>query len=135
MLHPSREESYGGAAGAARAPQSSMLDIDFAQLSDAGRSREHNEDYIGCVTADTDARVRSPGWLFALADGVGGQACGEVVGDRDNGVLAQTPGIDQGSTESIRGIGGASAELQQGGQVGSLGERQFRSEEHTSELQ
>jgi len=55
-----------------------MLDIDFAQLSDAGRSREHNEDYIGCVTADTDARVRSHGWLFALADGVGGQACGEV---------------------------------------------------------
>jgi serine/threonine protein phosphatase PrpC len=55
-----------------------MLDIDFAQVSDPGRSRDHNEDYLGCVSADTDARVRSHGWLFALADGVGGHDCGEV---------------------------------------------------------
>jgi protein phosphatase len=55
-----------------------MLDIDFAQISDPGRSRDHNEDYIGCVVADSDARVRSHGWLFALADGVGGHDCGEV---------------------------------------------------------
>jgi protein phosphatase len=55
-----------------------MLDIDFAQVSDPGRSRDHNEDYVGHVTADTDARVRSHGWLFALADGVGGHDCGEV---------------------------------------------------------
>ena len=61
-------------AGAKR----SMLEIDFAQVSDTGRSRDHNEDYIGCVTADSDARVRSHGWLFALADGVGGHDCGEV---------------------------------------------------------
>jgi serine/threonine protein phosphatase PrpC len=55
-----------------------MLDIDFAQISDPGRSRDHNEDYVGHVSADTDARVRSHGWLFALADGVGGHDCGEV---------------------------------------------------------
>jgi len=55
-----------------------MLDIDFAQVSDPGRSRDHNEDYVGHVTADTDARVRSHGWLFTLADGVGGHDCGEV---------------------------------------------------------
>lgn len=55
-----------------------MLDLDFAQVSDTGRSRGHNEDYLGCVTADNETRVRSHGWLFALADGVGGQDCGEV---------------------------------------------------------
>jgi serine/threonine protein phosphatase PrpC len=55
-----------------------MLDIDFAQLSDPGRSRDHNEDYVGHVPADTDVRIRSHGWLFALADGVGGHDCGEV---------------------------------------------------------
>ena len=55
-----------------------MLDIEFAQVSDQGRSRDHNEDYVGFVPADTDARVRSHGWLFALADGVGGHDCGEV---------------------------------------------------------
>jgi serine/threonine protein phosphatase PrpC len=55
-----------------------MLDIDFAEVSDPGKTRDHNEDYIGHVTADTEARVRSHGWLFALADGVGGQECGEV---------------------------------------------------------
>lgn len=78
MQHPRRAESVGGGAGAARALQTSMLDIDFAQVSDSGRTREHNEDYVGWVAPDTDARVRSHGWLFSLADGVGGHDCGEV---------------------------------------------------------
>ena len=79
MLHPRREDlPYGSGTAAARATQSSMLDIDFAQVTDPGRSRDHNEDYLGCVTADNDTRVRSHGWLFALADGVGGHDCGEV---------------------------------------------------------
>jgi serine/threonine protein phosphatase PrpC len=79
MVHPRREDTPSASgAGAARAVQSSMLDIDFAQVSDPGRSRDHNEDYIGYVPADSDARVRSHGWLFALADGVGGHDCGEV---------------------------------------------------------
>jgi protein phosphatase len=55
-----------------------MLDIDFAQLSDRGRIREHNEDYLGYVCPLTPAEARSHGWLFALADGVGGQEYGEV---------------------------------------------------------
>jgi PPM family protein phosphatase len=59
-------------------PQSSMLDVEFAQLSDRGRVREHNEDYLGYSLPETPAEVRSHGWLFALADGVGGQAQGEV---------------------------------------------------------
>src|ERR1035441_7455380 len=55
-----------------------MLDVEFAQMSDTGRVRGHNEDYLGSVIPATPAEARSHGWLFALADGVGGQERGEV---------------------------------------------------------
>lgn len=55
-----------------------MLDLEFAELSDSGRSREGNEDYLGHVLPAFAAQVQSQGWLFALADGVGGHAEGEV---------------------------------------------------------
>ena len=55
-----------------------MLDVEFAQLSDPGRLRPHNEDYLGSVLPVTPADARVHGWLFALADGVGGQDLGEV---------------------------------------------------------
>jgi len=54
------------------------LELEFAQLSDCGRIRKHNEDYLGCVIPATPVQARSHGWLFALADGVGGQLRGEV---------------------------------------------------------
>jgi PPM family protein phosphatase len=55
-----------------------MLDIEFAQLTDVGRVRDHNEDCVGHVIPATPAEARSLGWLFVLADGVGGQEKGEV---------------------------------------------------------
>jgi len=55
-----------------------MLDLEFAQLSDTGLVREHNEVYLGYVVPATPIEVRSHGWLFALADGVGGHDKGEV---------------------------------------------------------
>jgi protein phosphatase len=55
-----------------------MLDIEFAELTDCGRTREHNEDALGHVLPTTPAEVQSQGWLFAIADGVGGQADGEI---------------------------------------------------------
>src|SRR4051794_19594917 len=55
-----------------------MLELEFAQLSDTGRVREHNEDYAGFVQPATPAQAQSHGWLFAVADGVGGQDLGEV---------------------------------------------------------
>lgn len=55
-----------------------MLDVEFAQLSDPGTVRPRNEDYLGYVLPSSPAQVRSHGWLFALADGVGGQQQGEV---------------------------------------------------------
>jgi PPM family protein phosphatase len=55
-----------------------MLDLEYAQASDRGRVRDHNEDYIGCALPDVPEREQTHGWLFVLADGVGGQEKGEV---------------------------------------------------------
>jgi protein phosphatase len=55
-----------------------MLDLEFSELSDPGRVRTRNEDYLGHVVPGSPSQARSHGWLFALADGVGGQRQGEV---------------------------------------------------------
>jgi protein phosphatase len=60
------------------AQSSAGLQVEFAEVSDRGRVREHNEDYFGHVAPKTAAEARSHGWLFVLADGVGGQEQGEV---------------------------------------------------------
>jgi serine/threonine protein phosphatase PrpC len=69
--------SAGGATEARRIAQDSM-DVEFAQLSDLGRVRQGNEDYLGRVVPGTPEEVRARGWLFAVADGVGGHDLGEV---------------------------------------------------------
>jgi PPM family protein phosphatase len=55
-----------------------MLEVEFSQLSDVGPVRPRNEDYLGYVRPSSPEHVRSHGWLFVLADGVGGQRQGEV---------------------------------------------------------
>jgi serine/threonine protein phosphatase PrpC len=57
--------------------------LEFASLTDVGRVRPHNEDYLGdpeSMAAFIGERGRLPrlGWLFAVADGMGGHAGGEV---------------------------------------------------------
>ena len=59
-------------------PAGETLALDFAEVSEPGRARDHNEDYLGHARPETPARARSHGWLFALADGVGGHDLGEV---------------------------------------------------------
>jgi len=61
-----------------RAAQASMLELDFSEQSDAGKVRHQNEDSHGHVAPANPAQARSHGWLFALADGVGGHERGEV---------------------------------------------------------
>lgn len=69
-----------GAAAVARAnaPLSSAMDLEFTQITDVGRVRAGNEDYLGSVQPESPDRVRSHGWFFAVADGVGGHDLGEV---------------------------------------------------------
>lgn len=55
-----------------------MLDLEFSQFSDRGPTRERNEDYAGSVLPDSPHEMRSRGWLFAVADGVGGHNMGDV---------------------------------------------------------
>jgi PPM family protein phosphatase len=55
-----------------------MLDLEFVERTDVGRVRDHNEDYLGHMSPATPAQVRTHGWLFVLADGVGGHEQGEV---------------------------------------------------------
>jgi serine/threonine protein phosphatase PrpC len=55
-----------------------MLDVEFAELSHPGRFRDSNEDYLDHVTPATPEEAQSHGWLFTLADGVGGHQHGEV---------------------------------------------------------
>ncbi len=59
-------------------PAGSSLQVEFAQFSDPGKQRDHNEDYLGHVAPASPVRARTHGWLFVLADGVGGTEKGEV---------------------------------------------------------
>lgn len=54
------------------------MDLEFAHLSDTGRVRGHNEDFVGFAVPETLEGARQRGWMFAVADGVGGQEYGEV---------------------------------------------------------
>ena len=54
------------------------LEVEFGQLTDRGRVRSQNEDFLGHALPETPTEARARGWLFALADGVGGHERGEV---------------------------------------------------------
>ena len=76
--HRGLVSTVGSASGNLGLQPGSGLEIEFAQLSDPGRVRDHNEDYLGYYAPPTAAQARSHGWMFAVADGVGGHDRGEV---------------------------------------------------------
>lgn len=55
-----------------------MLDLQFGQTSDFGKVRTNNEDAVGSFIPASRQLGRSHGYLFAVADGVGGMDLGEV---------------------------------------------------------
>ncbi len=55
-----------------------MLDVQFGQASDFGKVRTNNEDAMGSFIPTSRHQARSHGYLFAVADGVGGLDLGEV---------------------------------------------------------
>ncbi len=55
-----------------------MLVVEFAEYSgSSGMVRSDNEDCLRHVVPETPAQVQSQGWIFVLADGVGGHDDGE----------------------------------------------------------
>jgi protein phosphatase len=55
-----------------------MLDLEYCALTDVGVVRDHNEDFIGHYLPANPEESRNRGWLFIVADGVGGHDRGEV---------------------------------------------------------
>jgi protein phosphatase len=64
-----------------------MLDVQFGQVSDFGKVRTNNEDAMGSFIPGSRQQTRSHGFLFAVADGVGGLDLGEVASSTAISVL------------------------------------------------
>ncbi len=64
-----------------------MLDVQFAQATDLGKVRGNNEDAMGWFIPSSRQQTRSHGYLFAVADGVGGMDLGEVASSTAVSVL------------------------------------------------
>ncbi len=66
-----------------------MLDVVFGQASDPGKIRKNNEDSMGSFIPNSRHQARSHGYLFAVADGVGGMDLGEVASATAISVLTE----------------------------------------------
>ncbi len=66
-----------------------MLDIQFGQASDLGKVRTNNEDALGSFVPASRREVRSHGYLFVVADGVGGLDYGEIASATAVSVLTE----------------------------------------------
>jgi protein phosphatase len=54
------------------------LELESSGLTDAGPHRETNEDSIGCFAPSDSLALQRKGYLYVVADGLGGHAAGEV---------------------------------------------------------
>jgi protein phosphatase len=66
-----------------------MLDVVFGKATDPGRVRPHNEDAAGFYIPRSRQESRSRGWMFVVADGVGGLDLGEVASAKAIEVLTE----------------------------------------------
>ena len=66
-----------------------MLDVQFGQASDFGKVRTNNEDAMASYIPASRSLVRSHGFLFVVADGVGGMDLGEVASATATSVLVE----------------------------------------------
>lgn len=60
---------------------SSLSPIKAAMQTDRGRVRDHNEDYVVCREPNSADGEATNGWLYIVADGVGGADAGEVASE------------------------------------------------------
>jgi protein phosphatase len=78
-----------------------MLDVVFGQASDPGKVRTNNEDSMGAFVPNSRHQARSHGYLFAVADGVGGLDLGEIASSTAVAVLTEEFEKSQGGAMLI----------------------------------
>jgi len=78
-----------------------MLDVVFGQSSDPGKVRTNNEDSMGSFIPNSRHQARSHGYLFAVADGVGGLDLGESASSTAISVLTREFEKSQGGAMLI----------------------------------
>jgi len=78
MLHNTFQQHNPAATRMLPKAKAPMLDVQFGQASDFGKVRTNNEDAMGSFVPVSRHQARSHGYLFAVADGVGGMDLGEV---------------------------------------------------------
>ena len=61
-----------------RSSRRRMLEIQYGEASHPGKRRPNNEDAVGSYFPPTRSQVRSQGYFFAMADGVGATDHGEI---------------------------------------------------------
>jgi serine/threonine protein phosphatase PrpC len=79
VVDPGGDSGDSGDSGNGRIDQSAVLaKLSYGLCSDPGPTRHHNEDFAGAYALNTpdDAWERGP--VFAVADGMGGHAAGEI---------------------------------------------------------
>ncbi|MDJ0753119.1 MAG: Stp1/IreP family PP2C-type Ser/Thr phosphatase [Ardenticatenaceae bacterium] len=52
--------------------------VQVAYLTDRGQVRDHNEDYVSVCEPRSSEEAKRNGWIYVVADGVGGADAGEV---------------------------------------------------------
>lgn len=78
-----------------------MLEVQFGQASDPGKVRTNNEDAMGSFIPSSRQQARSHGYLFAVADGVGGMDLGEVASSTAISVLTEEFGKAQAGSKLV----------------------------------
>lgn len=88
--------------------------VESSQLSDVGRKRRHNEDYVGFYEPGQIADLETRGRLYVLADGVGGAAAGEIASQYTVKKIIYSyyqSSDDDAATQLRRAIEGANADI------------------------
>lgn len=66
-----------------------MLEVSVGQATDPGRLRANNEDAMAAFIPRSPQEARSHGWMFVIADGVGGLDVGDIASARAVSTIAK----------------------------------------------
>lgn len=70
------------------------LELAAAKLSDVGRLRPHNEDFVDCYVPTDPEQLERKGAIYLVADGMGGHQAGEVASQRAVATVIQQYYVD-----------------------------------------